>query len=157
MVNFKQTMQLALKQSCATRRRRPPRILLAMLLTLLLVGAARAETWYVMAPDEKLMSRPDVAATMHQGASVGPIHLTSKGEFPSRQKCEAARSAIVRDWRKRGVISHGSWNRHGISSANPFIVCTTGADPRMARSPVGAGGIRSMEILLHPSHYNYRR
>lgn len=37
------------------------RILLGMFLTLLFVTAAHAETWYLMAPDQKVMSEPEAA------------------------------------------------------------------------------------------------
>lgn len=59
-----------------------------MLLTLLRVRVARAETWYVMVLDEKVMRRPDVAATMHHGPSIGPLYLTLSAEFLSREKWE---------------------------------------------------------------------
>jgi hypothetical protein len=119
-----------------------------MLLNLFFAAAARAEPWYLMAADEKLMSEPEIATRMSRGSTVGPIHLTSHAEFPSREKCEAARPGLIDDWRRRGVIRQGSWNRHGFSAPNAFILCISEADRRLAKSPVNAG--RSMDLLLNP-------
>jgi hypothetical protein len=142
-------MHLVSERSSVPRRPRPPRILLAMLLTLFSFGVARADTWYLMAADEKFMSEPEIATRMSRGSTVGPIHLASRAEFPSRDKCEAARPALIGDWRKRGVITRGSWNRHGFSSPDAFILCTSDADPRLAKSSVNAEPYRSMDLLLN--------
>jgi hypothetical protein len=75
--------------------------------------AAHAETWYLMAADEKLMSEPGMATRMSRGST---ILLTSHAELPSREKCESARPSLIDDWRRRrSVITRGSWNRHGFN------------------------------------------
>jgi hypothetical protein len=142
-------MRLASKRPSVARTLRPRRILLAMLLTLFSVGAARADTWYLMLADEKFMSEPEIATRMSRGSTVGPIHITSRAEFPSRDKCEAARPALIDDWRKRGIITRGSWKRHGFSAPDAFILCISDADPRLAKSSVKAEPGRSMDLFLN--------
>jgi hypothetical protein len=142
-------MRFASKQLSLRRTIRPPRILFALLLMLFFAPAARAEPWYLMAADEKLMTEPEIAGRLSQGSKVGPIHFTSRAKFSSREKCEAARPGLVDDWRRRNIIRQGSWNRHGFSTPNSFILCTSGADPRLAKSPVSAEAGLSMDISLN--------
>jgi hypothetical protein len=106
------------------------RILLGMFLTLSFVTAAHAGTWYLMAPDHKVMSEPEAALKMSRGSIVGPIHVTSTAEFSSQQKCEAARPRLIDDWRRRSVMTRSSWTRHGFNNPSDFILCVFAGDPR---------------------------
>lgn len=127
------------------------RILLVMFLTLSSVTAAHAETWYLMAPDQRVMSEPDAAIKMSRGSMVGPIHVTSTAEFSSQQKCEAARPRLIDDWRRRSVMTRGSWTRHGFNNPSDFILCVFAGDPRLALAPYHVAGIhnaRSMDLWL---------
>lgn len=127
------------------------RILLGMFLMLLFVTPACAETWYLMAPDQKVMSEPEAATKVGRGAIVGPIHVTSTAEFPSQQKCEATRPRLIDDWRRRNVMTRGSWTRHGFNDPSDFILCISTRDPRLALGPYHIAGIhdvRSMDLWL---------
>ena len=127
------------------------RILLGMFLTLLFVTAAHAETWYLMAPDQKVMSESEAATKMSRGSIVGPIHVTSTAEFSSQQKCEGARPRLIDDWLRRSVMTRGSWTRHGFNNPSDFILCVSASDPRLALAPYHIAGIhnaRSMDLWL---------
>src|SRR5690348_246798 len=127
------------------------RILLGMLLTLLFATAAHAEPWYLMAPDQKLMSESDAAAKMNRGSIVGPIYVTASAEFSSQQKCEATRPGLIDDWRRRNVMTRGAWTKHGFNDPSVFILCVSAGDPRLALAPYHVTGIhndRSMDLWL---------
>jgi hypothetical protein len=120
------------------------RILLVTLMMLLFVTAAYAETWYLMAADQKVISDRKAATVMDKGVVVGPVRFTSKAEFTVRNDCETSRIKLVQDWRKEGVISRGGWAKHGFTTANAFAQCVSDSDPRIKV----ADGVRYMSILL---------
>jgi hypothetical protein len=104
-----------------------------------------------MAPDQKVMSEPEAATKMSRGSIVRPIHVTSTAEFSSQQKCEAIRPVLVDDWRRRNVMTRGSWTRHGFNHPSDFILCASAGDPRLALAPyhiVGIHNARSMDLWL---------
>lgn len=120
------------------------RILLVAATMILFASAAYAETWYLMAADEKVISDPKAATTMDKGAVVGPIRFTSKEEFASRSECETSRVQLVQDWRKQSVIARGGWAKHGFTTPNAFAQCVSGSDPRLKM----AGDVRYMSTVL---------
>ena len=134
------------------------RILLSALLTFIFAGAAYAETWYLMAADEKVISEAQAASMMSKGSMVGPVHFASQGEFNSRDACEADRHKLIHDWRKHSIIARGGWAKHGITTPNAFAQCISASDPRLvkasATSDVKAGP--TMDILLHARRTHIR-
>jgi len=110
-----------------------------MLAAVLFATSAQAETWYLMAPNEKEMSSSGVAREKHKGSVVGPIHFESRAEFPSRAQCEPARQKVIKDWRRATVMMLGSWNDLGFTSPSEFVRCVSSGDPRLVRSSVQTG------------------
>jgi hypothetical protein len=121
------------------------RILLAIAASVFFVTAVHAETWYLMAADEKVMSNAGAATMMSKGSMVGPVHFTSQGVFNSRHECESDRHKLIHDWRKQSIIAQGGWAKHGITTPNAFAQCVSGSDPRLKSS----GGTQSRVIMLH--------
>ena len=121
----------------------------AALILLGIAELAHANSWYLMAADEKKLSEPGVAAIMYRGSSVGPLSFVSRGAFKSRSQCELNRRKLIDDFRKRSVIAHGGWAKHGISSPSVFTQCVSDTDPRLVKMPAGGDGRPTMDILLH--------
>ena len=122
----------------------------AALIILGMAEVAHANSWYLMAADEKKLSEPGVAAIMYRGSSVGPLSFVSRGEFESRSQCELNRRKLINDFRKHSVIAHGGWAKHGISTPSVFTQCVLDDDPRLVKMPAGSEGKRpTMDILLH--------
>lgn len=126
-------------------------ILMAAVMTVILVTAAYAETWYLMAADEKVISDRKAANVMDKGAVVGPMRFSSKAEFPSRSDCEASRVKLVQDWRNQSVIARGGWTKHGFTTPNAFAQCVPASDPRLKL----ADGVRYMSIVLQSKRRGY--
>jgi hypothetical protein len=147
MVSSRKMAHPASKLSGAARI---SRILLAVPLLIFFAATARAESWYLMTADAKVMSESDIVTTLSQGSKVGPIPLKSSAQFPSRESCEAARPDVINAWRKDSVMAKGSWNRHGYSSPTVFILCISDNDPRLAKSPSSTENPRSMDLWLKP-------
>jgi len=124
----------------------------AIALTMLLATAAQAQTWYLMAPDEKIMSNPGVAVRMEHGPVVGPLEFTSRAEFPSRAECEPARQKLITDWRQRSVIKRGSWNKYGFTSPSYFVRCVPADDQQLKKSSAGADALPSMNTFVNRPH-----
>jgi hypothetical protein len=121
--------------------------------TMLLATAAQAKTWYLMAPDEEILSNPRVAIRMEHGPVVGPLEFISRGKFSSRAECEPARQKLVDEWRQRSIIKRGSWDRYGFTSPSIFVRCVPADDPQLKRAPSGAEAPPSMETFLNrPTH-----
>jgi hypothetical protein len=110
------------------------RILAAALIALALATTAFAETWYLMAADEKTTSEPKAANMMAKGSLVGPLHFTSRGEFASRDQCEADRHKLLNDWRRHSIVARGGWSRRGFTTPNAFAQCLSAADPRLVKA-----------------------
>jgi hypothetical protein len=125
-------------------------IFLAMGFVLLTSTAAHAATWYLMAADVDEMSNPSVADRMSKGSILGPLQFTSQAEFPSREKCEPARDALVDVWRRRSVIKRGGWDKYGIATTAGFIRCVPDTDPHLTKSRADdrAGKGLSLDVLL---------
>ena len=119
----------------------------AVALTMLLVAAAQEQTWYLMAPDEKVVSDPGVAIRMEHGPVMGPLVFTSRDTFPSRPQCESARQKLVTDLRQLSVIKRGSWDRYGFTSPSVFTRCVKSDDPMLKRSSADAPP--SMETFVN--------
>jgi hypothetical protein len=126
------------------------RIFLAMVFVLLMSTAVHAATWYLMAADVDEMSNPSVADRMSKGSILGPLQLTSQAEFPSREKCEPARDALVDAWRRRSVIKRGGWDKYGIATPAGFVRCVPDTDPHLTKSRADdrAGKGPSLDVLL---------
>jgi len=127
------------------------RILLAAVMTVLLVTAAYAESWYLMAADEKVISDRKAASVMDKGAVVGPMRFTSTAEFSSRHDCETSRVKLVQEWRKQSIIARGGWAKHGFTTPNAFAQCVSASDPRLKL----AAGVRYMSIMLQSKRRGY--
>jgi hypothetical protein len=102
--------------------------------TLVLSSVAQAGTWYLMDPDLKVVSNAGAADRLYQGSRIGPIELTSQGEFSSRDACEPARAKLINDWRKHSPIKRGSWDKYGITTISSFIRCVPDTDPHLTKS-----------------------
>ena len=103
-------------------------------LGLSLSSVAHAGSWYLMEPDLKLVSNAGAADRLYQGSRIGPIELTSQGEFSSRDACEPARAKLINDWRKHSPIKRGSWDKYGITTISSFIRCVPDTDPHLTKS-----------------------
>ena len=103
-------------------------VLIATFAAVLFAATVHAETWYLMAADEKVMSEPQTANVMSKGSMVGPVHFISQGEFNSRHECETDRHKLIHDWRKHSIIANGGWAKHGITTPNAFAQCISDAD-----------------------------
>lgn len=125
------------------------RVLTAIAAVVLFAATAHAETWYLMAADEKALSQPQAANMMSKGSMVGPVHFSSQSEFNSRHECEADRHKLIHDWRQHSIIAKGGWAKHGINNPNAFAQCISGADPRLVKSAAAADVKPTMDILLH--------
>jgi len=127
------------------------------LMALVLVGVAHAETWYLMAADEKDLSEPHAAGVMSKGSTIGPVPFAAHGDFDSRNLCESDRRKLVDDWRKQSIIAHGGWARQGITSPSVFAQCVSDSDPRLMKAPAGTN-VRgpTMDVLLHARHRRAR-
>jgi hypothetical protein len=129
------------------------RMFSAIALTMLLATAAQAQTWYLMAPDEKVVSNPRVAIRMEHGPVMGPLEFTSRAKFSSRAECEPARQKVVTEWRRLSVIKRGSWDKYGFTSPSVFVRCVPADDPQLKNSHAGDGALPSMETFVNrPSH-----
>lgn len=102
-------------------------------ITMLLASAAQAQSWYLMAPDEKIVSEPSVATRMERGPVMGPLEFISREKFSSRAECEPARDQLVTKWRQLSVIKRGSWNRYGFTSPSIFVRCVPANDPQLKK------------------------
>lgn len=122
-------------------------LFMSIALTIVSATVANAETWYLMAPDEKIVTNPRVAVRMEHGPVMGPLVFTSRDTFPSREQCESARRKFINDWRQLGVIKHGSWDRYGFTSPSVFIRCVKSDDPTLKRSRADAPP--SMETFVN--------
>jgi hypothetical protein len=122
----------------------------ALGLILLLGTNAHAAKWYLMTADQKAMSNPSVARRLYQGARIGPVELTSKGEYSSRKECDSPRQVLIETWRKDSVIKRGAWDQYRINSPSEFIRCVPSTDPHLTKSSGddrSATG-RSLEIYI---------
>jgi hypothetical protein len=124
----------------------------AIALTTPLVAAAASQTWYLMAPDEKILSNPEVAIRMARGPVMGPLDFTTRGKFSSRDECEPARRKLISQWWQLSVIKRGSWNKYGFVSPSVFVLCVRGDDPQLKYSPAGAESLPSMETFVNRPH-----
>jgi hypothetical protein len=122
-------------------------LFMSIALTIVSASAARAETWYLMAPDEQIVSNPRVATRMEHGPVMGPLVFTSRDTFPSRPQCESARQKLVTDLRQLSVIKRGSWDRYGFTSPSVFTRCVKSDDPMLKRSSADAPP--SMETFVN--------
>lgn len=120
--------------------------LVALGSTLVLSSVAHAGTWYLMEPDLKVVSNAGAADRLYQGSRIGPLELTSQGEFSSRDACEPARAKLIDDWRKHSPIKRGSWEKYGITTISSFIRCVPDTDPHLTKS--GAKGGPTLEVYL---------
>jgi len=127
----------------------PNLVFSAVALTMLLVTAAQAQTWYLMAPDEKIMSDPGDTIRMERGPVMGPLEFTSRAEFSSRAECEPARRKLITEWQQLSVIKRGSWNKYGFTSPGAFVRCVPADDPQLKKSHEGANGLPSMETFVN--------
>jgi len=124
----------------------------AIVLRMPLIAAANVQTWYLMAPDEKVVSNPRVAVRMEHGPVVGPLEFISRAKFSSRAECEPARQKLVTEWRQLSVIKRGSWNKYGFTSPAAFVRCVPADDPQL-KLHAGADSLPSMETFVNrPSH-----
>jgi hypothetical protein len=120
---------------------------LSIALTLVSATAAYTATWYLMAPDEKIVSNPRVATRMERGPVMGPLVLTARDTFPSRAQCEPARRRLVNNWTQSSVIRRGSWDIYGFNSPSIFIRCVPSNDPHLRRPRADAPP--SMETFVN--------
>jgi hypothetical protein len=131
----------------------PNLALSAIALTMPLVAAAQAQTWYLMAPDEKVLSSPRIAVSMEHGPVVGPLQFISRVKFSSRADCEPSRQKLITEWRQLSVIKRGGWNKYGFTSPSVFVRCVPADDPQLKKSPAGADALPSMETFVNrPRH-----
>jgi hypothetical protein len=129
---------------------------LASMMLVMLYGIASPESsWFLMAPDEKMVSSPSAAIRMEHGPVVGPLKFTSRGNFPSRAECEPARQKLVTQWRQLSVIKRGSWDKYGFNSPSVFVRCIPANDPQLKTPPAGAGASPTMETFVNRP--NFRR
>jgi hypothetical protein len=117
-------------------------------LILVMGTSVHAETWYLMAADLKVVTNPSVADRLHQGSRLGPLQLTSQGEFASRNECEPARNSLIEAWRKQTVNKRGGWDKYGITSPGGFVRCIPNTDPHLTKSPAGSKEGPSLEAYL---------
>ena len=124
--------------------------IVAGVLLLVIATNAHAGRWYLMAADATVVSNPSVADRLVKGAVMGPLELSSKGEFSSREDCEPSRDQLIEAWRNQGLIMRGGWNKYGIRSPGEFIRCVPDTDPHLTKSTGDdrPKGTRSLEILL---------
>ena len=129
----------------------PKLLLAAIAMTMLSAVHAQAQTWYLMAPDEKIMSNPRVSLRLLRGPVVGPLEFTSREKFPSREECEPARRKLITEWRQQSVMQRGHWARYGFNSPSPFILCIPDNNRHLKRA--SADTLPSMETFVNrPPH-----
>jgi hypothetical protein len=121
-------------------------------LTMLLATTAQAQTWYLMAPDVKIMSNPKVAIRMEHGPMMGPLEFTTRAQFSSRAECEPARQKLITEWWKLSVIKRGSWDKYGFTSPGAFVRCVPSDDQQLKKSSAGADALPSMETFVNRPH-----
>lgn len=124
------------------------RLFVAIVLVLVVSVSAHAGTWYLMAADLKVVTNPSVADRLHQGSRLGPLQLTSQGEFSSRDDCEPARNKLADAWRKQTVNKRGGWDKYGITSPGGFIRCVPDTDPHLTKSRASSKEAPSVEAYL---------
>ena len=126
------------------------RVFGALGLILVLGTNAYAAKWYLMTADQKVVSNPSIARRLYKGPRVGPIELTSKGEYSSRKECDSPRRALIEAWRKDSVIKRGSWDQYGINSPSEFIRCVPSTDPHLTKSSSDdrSATSRSLEVYI---------
>jgi hypothetical protein len=124
------------------------------MVTIVFATPTRAQPWwYLMAPDEKILSNPRVAVRMEHGPVLGPLEFTSRGKFLSRAECEPARQKLVAQWRQLSVIKRGSWDKYGFTSPSAFVSCVSADDPQLKKSHAGSDAGPWMQTFLNrPSH-----
>jgi len=127
-------------------------IFAAIVLRMSLAAAADAQAWYLMAPDEKIVSNPRVAVRMEHGPVVGPLEFISRAKFSSRAECEPARQKLVADWLQLSVIKRGSWDKYGFTSPSAFIRCVPAGDPQL-KLHADADSLPSMETFVNRPSY----
>jgi hypothetical protein len=131
----------------------PHLVLTTIAVTMPLAVAAQTQTWYLMAPDEKILSNPRVTIRMEHGPVLGPLEFSSRAKFSSRAECEPARLELIKQWRQLSVIQRGSWNKYGFTSPSVFARCVPADDPQLKGAHGGAEAAPSMETFLNrPSH-----
>jgi hypothetical protein len=125
----------------------------ALAIAMLLTSAAQRQSWYLMAPEEKIVSEPRVAIRMEHGPVVGPLEFLPRQKFSSRAECEPARQQLVTKWRQLSVIKRGSWDRYGFTSPSVFVRCVPEDDPQLKRHESSAG-MPTMETFINrpPRH-----
>ncbi len=111
-----------------------PNFWLAMFGAMVSLAATQSQTWYLMAPNEKIVSAPEVAVRMEHGPVLGPLEFLTRARFGSRAECEPARLQLVNQWRQLSVIKRGSWNRYGFTSPSEFVRCVPADDPQLKRT-----------------------
>jgi hypothetical protein len=124
------------------------RVLSAIGLTMLLASTAQAQTWYLMAPDENIVSNPRVAVRMEHGPVMGPLEFTARAKFSSRAQCEPARQKLIAEWWRLSVIKRGSWDKYGFTSPSVFVRCVPSDDPQLKKIS-GSGALPSMETFVN--------
>ena len=118
-------------------------------MTIVFATPARAQSrWYLMAPEENIVSNPRVAIRMEHGPVLGPLEFTSRRKFLSRAECEPARQKLVAQWRQLSVIKRGSW-KYGFTSPSAFVRCVSADDPQLKKSRADADAGPSMETFLN--------
>ncbi|MBV8055618.1 MAG: hypothetical protein JO071_10305 [Deltaproteobacteria bacterium] len=125
----------------------------AIALIMLLATAAQAQTWYLMAPDEKIVSNPGAAIRMEHGPVLGPLEFILRAKFASRAECEPARRKLVAEWLQLSVIKRGSWNKYGFTSPGAFVRCVPADNPKLKKSHTSVDGLPSMETFLNRPSY----
>ena len=111
---------------------------MSIALTIVWATVAYAQTWYLMAADEKIVSNPRVASRMERGPVMGPLEFTSRDSFPARAQCESARRKLITDMRQLSVIRRGHWDRYGFTSPSVFSRCVGSNDSILRRSSADA-------------------
>jgi hypothetical protein len=131
------------------RQMMPNLVFAAIALAMPLVAAAQADTWYLMAPDQKLLSNPGAAVSKERGPVVGPLEFISHARFSSRAECEPAREKVITQWRQLSVIKRGGWNKYGFTSPSVFVRCVPADDPQLKTSSTSADALPTMETFVN--------
>lgn len=124
-------------------------IMAGIMLAMRSAAASPAPSWFLMAPDEKILSDPKVAIRMEHGPVVGPLKFNSRGEFPSRAQCEPARQKLVTQWRQLSVIKRGSWDKYGFTSPSVFVSCVPADNPLLKRPHSDTEAPPTMETFVN--------
>jgi hypothetical protein len=123
-----------------------------MMLAAPLATAAQTSSWYLMAPNEKIVSNPRVVIRMEHGPVMGPLEFMVRGQFSSRAECEPERRRLITEWRQLSVIKRGSWNKYGFHNPGIFVRCVPSNDPQLRKSE-GAEGSPTMETFINRPSY----